>query len=148
MGARNTVSSTIRWRAKVAALAFIGVATSCGIISTGSGPLNQVAPSGTIVAQGAFTPNLGSVSGNVAIYQTGTGTYSVFLNSFTGPTTTAGLLLIVTGSQGQVLSTALQASSGNQTYPFSAAAGTTFVQVSIYQTSITNNINVAALTST
>jgi hypothetical protein len=125
-------------------LAFIVLTTACGV-KLGSGTGTNIAPNAPISASGSFTQGTSGIIGNVAIYHLGTGSYEVFLSAFTGPTNLSGILLVVNSSAGQVFSTPLTVSSGNEGYAFSVTEGTTFVLAAIYQTSTSSNLDQATL---
>lgn len=123
------------------------VLARCGI-PLGSGPPNDQAPSGTIVAQGAFTSLNGqAVSGTAIIYRVNGAEFIARLQGIAMPSGGGYQVRVINGSA-TVLSTALRATEGSQNYSFTVASPASWNSVDVYSPSAAANVSQALLVST
>ncbi|MGZ3689681.1 MAG: hypothetical protein ACXWPM_13035 [Bdellovibrionota bacterium] len=131
----------------------IATIAACGLIGLGGGTGNDVAPTGTIVAQGPFQSSLAgkTVSGTALVYNvTATGQFVIRLQSMS-ITADSGLQVQVQADS-QILTYSLKDFTGNMNYT-STATGTvsSWSNVTIKNPSLPSNGNIygtALLTAT
>ncbi len=99
----------------------------------GPGAQNDSIPKGTLVYSGTFSSfsTSNAVSGGVSVYQTGTTSYIVRLESYSGPSE-AGLQLRVIADSATLATLSLRSGSGNMNYSVGGGTSTDFQQIYVY----------------
>lgn len=115
----------------------------CGDIHLGTST-NDPTPSGTLVASGNF--NSSQVSGDVAIYNSGTGYYTLRFVNYSGPGPN-NVVANVTGNGSTVASIQMTVSSGTKNYTFSSGGTISFTAVTMHSTSTNSDYAIASLIS-
>lgn len=111
--------------------------SSCGLVHLGNGNSNSSAPSGSLIASGAFTSLNGqTVSGGASIYNDN-GTYYLYINGLVAPSAN-GLVFIVTVSGSPLPQIALSSTTGSTTYALSVGVSNPVFQT-VRLNSTTNN---------
>jgi hypothetical protein len=114
---------------------------ACGDVHLGNAA-NDLAPSGTLLASGAFSGT--QISGSALVYSQSSGSYILRLVSFSAPGLT-NLQAVVTGNGSTVATITLITTSGTKNYSFNAASGLTFNAVTIRSATTSTDYDVATL---
>jgi hypothetical protein len=115
-------------------IAFIAASLIMGSCSSGSGARNDPPPSGTVIDQGTLSGT--GISGEVTVYDQGSGSYVVRLANLSIATPEASFSLqadISSQTSRVTVSGNLASYSGNVNYPYNAGTTSTWSVVYIHQ---------------